>query len=127
MPAKATESNRSPTPVPGFFEGEHLELIWRYAYQPEFVPRLMEYLGARPGMRILEVGCGTGFLARLLARTLEDVQMVGLDADAKMLDLAHRMLEREGLAGQVGLHQGDAYQLPFPDETFDLVTSQTLL
>ena len=127
MPANATEPNRSPTPVTGFFEGERLELTWRYAYRPEFVPLLMDYLGARSGMCILDVGCGTGFLARLLARTLNAVQVVGIDADEKMLDLAHQLLEREGLAGQVELRQGDAYQLPFPDETFDLVTSQTLL
>jgi ubiquinone/menaquinone biosynthesis C-methylase UbiE len=127
MPAKATEPNHRPATVTGFFEGERLELTWRYAYRPEFVPLLMDYLGARPGMRILDVGCGTGFLARLLAQTLNAVQVVGLDADEKMLDLAHQMLEGERLTGQVELRQGDAYQLPFPDETFDLVTSQTLL
>ena len=127
MSASATESTRRSAPVTGFFEGERLELTWRYAYRSEFVPLLMDYLGARPGMRILDVGCGTGFLARLLAQTLDDVQVVGLDADEKMLDLARQMLAREGLAGRVELRQGDAYQLPFPDETFDLVTSQTLL
>jgi ubiquinone/menaquinone biosynthesis C-methylase UbiE len=116
-----------PTPVTGYWEAESLERGWRYTYRPEFMPLLMDYLGAGPGMRILDVGCGTGFLARLLARTLDDVQVVGLDADEKMLDLARHMLEREGLTDRVELQQGDAYQLPFSDETFDLVTSQTLL
>lgn len=119
--------SQPPTPVTGYWEAESLELGWRHTYRPEFVPLLMDYLGAGPGMRILDVGCGTGFLARLLARTLDDVQVVGLDADEKMLDLARHMLEREGLTDRVELQQGDAYQLPFSDETFDLVTSQTLL
>ena len=127
MAASATGSARRSAPVTGFFEGERLELTWRYAYRPEFVPLLMGYLGARPGMRILDVGCGTGFLARLLARTLDDVQVVGLEADEKMLDHAHQLLAREGLTERVGLRRGDAYRLPFPDGTFDLVTSQTLL
>lgn len=104
-----------------------MELTWRYAYQPEFVPLLMDYLGVRPGMRILDVGCGSGFLSRTLARTLDDVQVVGLDVDEKLLDLAHQMLGREGLIDRVELRQGNAYQIPYPDETFDLVTSQTLL
>jgi len=121
------QQNHRPTPVTGFFEGERMELTWRYAYRPEFTPLLMDYLGARPGMRILDVGCGTGFLARLLVRTLSDVQVVGLEADEKILDLAHQMLEHEGLADQVELRQGDAYQISFPDGAFDLVTSQTLL
>ncbi len=127
MATTKEKSGRSETPVTGFFEGERLELTWRYAYRPEFVPLLMEYLGAQAGMRILEVGCGTGFLARLLARTLEDVQVTGVEVDGQMLDLACQMLAREGLADRVALRQGDAYRLPFPDETFDLVTSHTLL
>ena len=117
----------TPTSMSGFFEGARLELIWRYAYRPEFVPLLVDYLGAQPGTRILDAGCGSGFLSRLLARTLDGVQIVGLDADEKMLALAHQMVEREGLAAQVELRSGDAYQIPFPDDAFDLVTSQTLL
>ena len=111
----------------GFFEGEKMERDWRYAYRPEFVPLLMDYLGARPGMRILDVGCGSGFLSRLLVRTLDDVEVVGLEADEKMLDLGRRALEAEKLTDRVELLEGDAYHHPFPDETFDLVTSQTLL
>jgi ubiquinone/menaquinone biosynthesis C-methylase UbiE len=124
---KRHQKEQKATPVTGFFEGDRLELNWRYVYRPEFIPLLMDYLGARPGMRILDVGCGSGFLSRLLARTLEDVHVVGLEADEKLLDLAHQMVEREGLTGQVELHQGDAYHLPFSDDSFDLVTSHTVL
>ena len=122
-----TGSVSSPQPATGYFEGERLELNWRFAYQPEFVPLLMHYLGAAPGLRILDVGCGSGFLARLLARTLAEVQVTGLDADQKLLDLGQEMLAREKLTAQVELQKGDAYHLPFPDATFDLATSQTLL
>ncbi len=115
------------TPIRGYFAGERLELNWRYAYRPEFVPLLMNYLGAKNGMSILDAGCGSGFLSRLLAKTLSDVQIVGLDADEKMLSLAEQMLLRDGLREQVTLQKGDTYHLPFADETFDLVTSQTLL
>lgn len=127
MPTSKAEPIQPPPPVTGFFEGERLELTWRYAYRPEFIPLLMDYLGARPGMSILDTGCGTGFLARLLARTLAGVQVVGLEVDEKMLALAHQMLEREGLTTQVELREGDAYQIPYPDETFDLATSHSLL
>lgn len=114
-------------PVSDYFEGDRLELTWRYAYRPEFIPLLLDYLGAQSGMSILDAGCGSGFLSRLLARTVADVQVIGLDADAKMLSLARQLLAREGLSQQVELHHGNVYQLPFADDTFDLTTSQTLL
>ena len=113
-------------PVTDFFEGERLELTWRYAYRPEFVPLLMEYVGAQPGMHILEVGCGTGFLSRLLTQTLADVRVVGLEPGEKSLNLGRQLLERQKLTN-VELQHGEAYPIPFPDEAFDLVTSQTLL
>jgi demethylmenaquinone methyltransferase/2-methoxy-6-polyprenyl-1,4-benzoquinol methylase len=111
----------------GFFKGDRLELGLRYAYRPDYVPLLMNYLGAKPHSRILEVGTGTAFLARLLARELDDVQVTGLDTDADMLELAGKMVEREGLARQITFVQGDTIQLPFPDNSFDLATSQRLL
>ena len=116
-----------PAPASGFFEGERLELMWRYAYRSEFVPLLMNYLGARSGMHILEAGCGSGFLTRLLLRNLDNLRMNGIDSDAKLLDAAGQLLEREGLTDHVHLGRANAYRLPFPADTFDLVTSQTLL
>ena len=113
-------------PLTDFFEGERLELTWRYAYRPEFVPLLMDYVGAQPGMHILEVGCGTGFLSRLMAQTLAGVRIVGLDPNETSLNLGRQLLERHKLTN-VELQPGAAYPIPFPDATFNLVTSQTLL
>jgi ubiquinone/menaquinone biosynthesis C-methylase UbiE len=122
-----TNDTPSRAPVTGFFEADSLEVFWRYAYRPEFVPLLLDYLGAQRGMDVLEVGCGTSFLTRLLARTLDDVHVVGVDPDPQMLNVGQRALEREGLVSRVRLVQGDAYALPFPDQAFDLVASQTVL
>jgi ubiquinone/menaquinone biosynthesis C-methylase UbiE len=111
----------------GYFQGKRQEIALRYTYRPEFVPLLLEYLGAKPGTRILETGCGSGFFSRLLARTLPDVQLLALDTDGEMLNIARQMKEREGLSGSIQLGYGDAFQLPFPDNSFDLVTSHRLL
>lgn len=119
--------NDTPTARTGYFQGDRMELGLRYAYRPEFVPLLMTYLGARPGKSIFEVGCGTGFLSRLLARTLPDVHVLGLDSDASLLEIARQMQEREGLKEDISWAQGDAFRLPFPDNCFDLVTSHRLL
>ncbi|MDX1414387.1 MAG: class I SAM-dependent methyltransferase [Candidatus Promineifilaceae bacterium] len=116
-----------PQPQSDYFEGEFMELSWRHAYRPELVPLLMSYLGAQDGMSILEVGCGTGFLSRLLAKNLDDVHIIGLDSDEKLLAMAGEMVARDGVGKKVSLRKGDAYELPLADNSFDLVTSQTLL
>ncbi|MDS0277627.1 methyltransferase domain-containing protein [Halomicroarcula sp. S1AR25-4] len=65
--------------------------------------------------RVLDVGCGTGELTRVL-REETDGTVVGLDADAALL---------ESVPGPVA--QGDATRLPFAEDAFDLVVCQALL
>lgn len=111
----------------GYFEGERLELIWRHAYRPEFVPLLIEYLGVSPGSEVLDVGCGTGFLSRLLARSVPDVRVTGIDTDNAALEIGREMVAVEELDGRVEFMSGTAFDLPFADGDFDAVTSQTLM
>lgn len=122
-----TEQGSVTAPAAGCFVGDRLELVWQYAYRREFIPLLLDYLGARDGMRVLDAGCGTAFLARLLATHLAGVQIAGLDADTDMLQRGQELLQRAGFTDRIRLFQGDGYDIPFPDDSFDLVTSQTFL
>jgi demethylmenaquinone methyltransferase/2-methoxy-6-polyprenyl-1,4-benzoquinol methylase len=80
--------------------------------------RLIRLAGPRPGLRALDVCCGTGDLARALARGGADT--VGLDFSDAMLDVAaeRRRAERSVLR----FVRGDAQRLPFGDGSFDIVT-----
>jgi SAM-dependent methyltransferase len=69
--------------------------------------------------RVLDVGCGTGELTRVLAEE-SDGSVVGVDADPSLLAVARREVG-------VPVVAGDATRLPFPDATFDLVVCQALL
>jgi ubiquinone/menaquinone biosynthesis C-methylase UbiE len=77
--------------------------------------RLVAEAGLTPGMRVLEVGCGTGNLALLARRTGADV--IGLDPDPRVLAIAARK------APDVRFDQGFAERLPYPDDSFDRVLS----
>lgn len=71
--------------------------------------------------RILDVGCGTGELTRVLAEEAPDsATVVGVDADPDLLDVARQETRLSYLAG-------DATRLPFSDNAFDLVVCQALL
>ena len=111
----------------GYWKGDRMEIALRYTYRPEFVPLFLDYLGARPGMGILDVGCGSGFVTRLIARTCDETRMIGLDSETDTLSLAEQMADRDGLGDQISFVKGDVTDLPFPDNSFDMVTSHRLL
>jgi SAM-dependent methyltransferase len=88
--------------------------------------KLIQVANPRPGERVLDVGCGTGIVARQIAAMLGSSGIVtGLDLSQNMLAVARAAVEREGLT--IEWREGNAEQLPFPDSTFDLVLCQFAL
>jgi SAM-dependent methyltransferase len=74
-------------------------------------------LGARPGDRILDVGCGPGFyVTELLEAVGPKGSVAGVDASADMLAVAAKRAEGHT---NVTFHQADATSLPVPDAGFD--------
>lgn len=80
---------------------------------------LRDRLRAAPGSSILDVGCGTGYFTRRLAK--EGFMATGIDPDADMI----RYAAAQG--GNVTYHVADACALPFPDSSFDQVIAITSL
>lgn len=81
--------------------------------------------GLRDGQRVLDVGCCTGNLLRTTGKLHPEVELVGLDPDAKSLARAGRKARRAGLA--MRLDRGFAQELPYPDDSFDRVFSSLML
>ena len=64
-------------------------------------------LDARPGERVLEIGCGTGRNLVKLARAYPEARLFGLDVSREMLASASAASARAGLSARVALGQGD--------------------
>jgi ubiquinone/menaquinone biosynthesis C-methylase UbiE len=80
----------------------------------------------QPGDRVLDVGCGTGIVARLVAPLVTPAGAVhGLDPNAAMLAVARERATAEGCVIQ--WHEGDARTLLFDDASFDLILCQQAL
>jgi ubiquinone/menaquinone biosynthesis C-methylase UbiE len=80
-------------------------------------------LGCAPRpRRVLDVGCGTGYLLRQLASLAPEAeQLNGIDPAPAMIETARDMADDDRLRFSAGV----AEQLPFPDASFDLVVSTT--
>ena len=78
--------------------------------------------------RVLALGCGTGVEVRALRQRPEfNGEIVGIDQSPRLIDEARRLSAEEGLDRGVEFRVGDAHQLDFPDESFDVVLAHTLI
>jgi phosphatidylethanolamine/phosphatidyl-N-methylethanolamine N-methyltransferase len=80
--------------------------------------RAVRSITSRPGLRVLELGIGTGLTAPLYSR---DWFVVGADLSSAMLIQARKRIDELGLDRSVQLLQTDGARLPFDDESFDVV------
>lgn len=83
----------------------------------------VQKVGAMPGMHILDVCCGTGQLSLELGNAVgSEGNVTGLDFSQKMLEVAERSLQQTSNSAHIRFVQGNAMELPFPDNSFDGVT-----
>jgi ubiquinone/menaquinone biosynthesis C-methylase UbiE len=78
---------------------------------------------ARPGDRILSIGCGGGQTEVEAARRRADIHITGVDLAEPHVEAARRRAARAGVTERTSFVQGDALRLPFPSESFDYVFS----
>lgn len=123
---------------PGYYDGA--TILYEYAWAGSFhfsrfnkgegfvasLARHEHYLAAhmqlKPGMRVLDVGCGVGGPAREIAR-FSDVQVVGVNNNEYQVGRARKHTQHAGLQGQVEFVKGDFMKLveQFGENSFDAV------
>jgi ubiquinone/menaquinone biosynthesis C-methylase UbiE len=104
----------------GAAEQERLERQAKLLGGAEFLPHL------HPGMRLLEIGCGTGAITREVAHAVLPGHVIGLDRSEVQLATAARLAAAQGFTNMRFL-QGDAHHLPLPDAAFDAVYGRFVL
>ena len=94
---------------------DRMELILGFGKGAWYRSQALQRAGLRPGMRIVDVGVGTGLVAREAVRIVGNPQLVvGVDPSPGMMACAR-------LPG-VSLLEGTAEAIPFPDASFDFLS-----
>jgi len=105
-----------------------LEERGRTASQVRLRRRFLRSAGISRGQRVLEVGSGSGVVARDLAAMVgARGHVVGVDASAALTAVARRLARRAGINGRLVLKVADGARLPFRDGRFDATVAVTVL
>ena len=103
-----------------FFDGDRRHGYGGFNYMPRFwqpvAPTFREHFGLRAGDRLLDVGCGKGFMMHDFALLIPGLVVKGIDISQYAIDHAI-----EDMRAHVQV--ADAKRLPFADKSFDVVVS----
>jgi len=86
---------------------------------------LIEAARILPGWRVLDLGCGTATLTILLKQTHPSAEVIGIDGDPTILEIAHAKAAQRNM--NITLDQGMAFDLPYDSDSFDRVLSSLVI
>ena len=115
----------------GFSDLDHMDqaavCLWRWRNYGQVHRVVLSHLDYDGEGKILEVGCGSGALTIRSALTWPKAKVIGVDYWGAVYNYSKALCEknaaREGVASRCVFQHGDAKQLDFPDESFDVVIS----
>ena len=103
---------------------EIYEICWVPSLMGKCAAELVEAGGVKPGDRVLDIGCGTGVVAReATKRCGSGGSVTGVDINEAMLGFARKTAVKQGTS-EIEWQQCDAIELPFEDASFDAVLCQ---
>ena len=105
------------------FSMEMLEALRRYTAEAS-ARHLLPYL--RPGLRVLDFGCGPGTISVGLAKAIDPGTLHGVDMEASQIEVARSVAKATGRANTV-FDVGDVADLPFDDGFFDVAHCHNVL
>jgi ubiquinone/menaquinone biosynthesis C-methylase UbiE len=84
-------------------------------------PRLIMQTGIQSNFKVLDLGCGTGTLTLLIKNSQPSAEVIGIDIDPNVLDIAKKKASL--VRADISFDLGTAFNLPYPDNFFDRVVS----
>lgn len=112
----------------GKFDQKQKELD-RLKYQAGAAQRIetdiLTGAGLKAGMKVLDLACGPGIVACLLANMAAPGEVLGVDLDQELLDHAKETADKQGI-NNIRFEQHNVYKLDLPDDEYDFVYARFL-
>ncbi len=114
------QEGRTPAPRPGTERPYRVDPEWDRAVFARRTGEVAAFLAPhlRPGMRLLDCGCGPGSITVDLANAVAPGEAIGIDLREDALAQGRALARARGIAN-VTFETASVYQLPYPDSSFD--------
>ena len=103
-----------------FFDGDRKHGYGGFKYNEKFwtpvIPKFIEYWNLTKDLSVLDVGCGKGFMLYDLKKAISDIEVQGVDISSYAIENSKEEIKKY-------LKVADAKELPFEDNSFDVVIS----
>jgi ubiquinone/menaquinone biosynthesis C-methylase UbiE len=107
---------------------ERLEARAKHSFFRQVVGEYLSALGLRGNESILDLGCGTGAIARMIVNQDKCIgRMTAIDISPYLVETGKRLASEEGLAGKIDFLTGDAHSINELQGQFDVVIMHTLV
>lgn len=105
----------------------NLDLSREMRFRDDRKDLFLNLLGLKPGMTVVDIGCGTGAITRKLSKWLGGKsQIIGIDRDTVFINYANKKAKEQCLHS-ISYYEGDALNLPFEDSSVDACVSHTVI
>lgn len=108
---------------PGLWSGSDAYERYMGRWSRRVAPRFVDWSAAAPGLRWIDVGCGTGALTAAVLGACDPSQVTGIDSAPVFLDAARAHV----VDPRASFREGDALALPEADDSFDVAISGLVL
>ena len=110
---------------PSFFDFAAEVGLTKHLGGLEATEKILELCHVGEGSYILDVGCGAGQSSCYIAKK-HGCRVVGVDINEMMIERSKERAEREGVKDMVEFRVADAQDLPFADDVFDAVITESV-
>jgi ubiquinone/menaquinone biosynthesis C-methylase UbiE len=112
-----------PVGLKGRLAGVIMNLIHASQYKKIIQKYLVENIDTSGELSVLDIGCGGGKVVNIFSSLIKKVKIFGIDHSLDMVNLSQKVNKNGINDGMIEIVQGDVKKLPYPNDSFNIVTA----